>query len=100
LNADLFRVNLANGQGCICGCAFEAAVHFILERCICNEDREELKLRLVFLRELTIEALHFGDDTLTDMHNLQMSKICAPVPQTNKTFYPLMIITLPPLSQF
>jgi hypothetical protein len=31
LNADLFRVHLANDPCCICGCAFEDAIHFILE---------------------------------------------------------------------
>jgi hypothetical protein len=30
LNADLFRVHLANDPGCICGCA----IHFILECCL------------------------------------------------------------------
>jgi hypothetical protein len=34
LNADLFRVHLANDPGCICGCAFEDAIHFILECCL------------------------------------------------------------------
>jgi hypothetical protein len=45
----------------ICGCAFEDAIHFILESCLYNEARKELKLRLVFLHELKIEALLFGD---------------------------------------
>ena len=44
LNADLFRVHLANGPACICGCAFEDAIHYILECCLYNEAREELKL--------------------------------------------------------
>ena len=38
------------------------------------KEREELKLRLVFLNELKIEILLFGDDTLTEMQNLQISK--------------------------
>jgi hypothetical protein len=46
---------LANDPGCICGCAFEDAIHYILECCLYNEAREELKLRLVFLNELKIE---------------------------------------------
>ena len=62
--ADLFRVHLANDPGCICGCAFEDAIHYILECCLYNEAREELKLKLVFLNELKIEVLLFGDDTL------------------------------------
>ena len=74
LNADLFRVHLANDPGCICGCAFEDAIHYILECCLYNEAREELKLRLVFLNELKIEVLLFGDDTLTEMQNLQIFK--------------------------
>jgi hypothetical protein len=52
LNADLFRVHLANDPGCICGCAFEDAIHYILECCLYNEAREELKLRLVFLNDI------------------------------------------------
>jgi hypothetical protein len=47
---------------------------FILECCLYNEAREELKLRLVFLHELTIEALLFSNATLTDMQNLQIFK--------------------------
>jgi hypothetical protein len=35
---------------------------------------EELKLRLVFLHEPKIEVLLFGDDTLTEMQNLQIFK--------------------------
>ena len=72
--ADLFRVHLANDPGCICGCAFEDAIHYILECCLYNEAREELKLRLVFLNELKIEVLLFGDDTLTEKQNLQIFK--------------------------
>jgi hypothetical protein len=41
------------------------------ECCLYNEAREELKLRLVFPHELIIEVLLFGDDTLTEMQNLQ-----------------------------
>ena len=39
-----------------------------------NEAREELKLRLIFLNELKIEGLFFGDDTLTEMQNRQIFK--------------------------
>jgi hypothetical protein len=39
-----------------------------------NEAREELKLRLVFLNGLKIEVLLSGDDTLTEMQNLQIFK--------------------------
>jgi hypothetical protein len=52
----------------------EDEIHFILECCHYNEAREELKLRLVFLHELKIEVLLFGDDTLTEMQNLQIFK--------------------------
>ena len=54
--------------------AFENAICFILECCLYNKAREELKLRLVFLHELKIEVLLFGDDTLTEMRNLQIFK--------------------------
>jgi hypothetical protein len=75
LNADLFRVHLANDPGCcICGCAFEDTIHFILEWCLYNEAREELKLRLVILHELKIEVILFDNDTLTEMQNLQFFK--------------------------
>ena len=74
MNADLFRVHLANDPGCICGCAFEDTIHFILEWCLYNEAREELKLRLVILHELNIEVLLFDNDTLTEMQNLQFFK--------------------------
>ena len=60
-------MHLANDPGCICGCAFKDAIHYILECCLYKETREELKLRLVFLHELKIEVLHFGDDTLIEM---------------------------------
>ena len=67
-------MNLANDPGCICVCAFEDAIHFILECCLYYEAREELKLRIVFLHELNIDVLHFDDDTLTEMQNLQIFK--------------------------
>ena len=44
------------------------------EFCLYNEAREELKLRLDFLHELKIEVLLVGDDTLTEMQNLQIFK--------------------------
>jgi hypothetical protein len=50
------------------------ALRFSLECCLCNAAREELKLTLVFLHGLTIEALLFGNATLTDMQNLQIFK--------------------------
>ena len=72
MNPDLFREQLANEPGCICGCAFEDAIHYILECCLYNEAREEWKVRLVFLNELKV--LLFGDDTSTEMQNLQIFK--------------------------
>jgi hypothetical protein len=48
--------------------------HFILECCLYNEASEELKFRLVFLNELKIEVLLFGDNTITEMQNLQIFK--------------------------
>jgi hypothetical protein len=42
---------------------FEDAIHYILECCLYNEAREELKLRLVFLNELKIEVLLFEYST-------------------------------------
>jgi hypothetical protein len=51
-------VHLANDPGCICGCASEDAIHYILECCLYNEAREELKLRLVFLNEIKIEVIY------------------------------------------
>ena len=34
LNADLFRVNLINDPGCVCGWVIEDAIHFFLECCL------------------------------------------------------------------
>ena len=47
--------------------AFENAICFILECCLYDKAREELKLRLDFLHELKIEVLLIDDDTLTEM---------------------------------
>ena len=88
-------MHLANDPGCICWCAFEDAIHFILECCLYNEAREKLKQRLVFLHELKIEVLLFGDDTLTEMQNLQIFKSVQLYIKRKKTFYPFMI-TIPP----
>jgi hypothetical protein len=52
--SDLFRVDLANDPDCICGCAFEDVIHFILECCVYNEAREALTLRLILLHEQQI----------------------------------------------
>jgi hypothetical protein len=35
LNADLFRVNLINDPGCVCGWIIEDAIHFFLVLFIC-----------------------------------------------------------------
>ena len=45
-----------------------------LECCLYNEASEELKFKLVFLNELKIEVLLFGDNTITEMQNLQIFK--------------------------
>jgi hypothetical protein len=34
LNVDLFRVNLTNDLGCVCGWVIEDAIHFFLECCL------------------------------------------------------------------
>ena len=52
----------------------EDAIPFILECRLYKEAREKLKSRLLFTHELTIEALFIGDDTLTDMQNMQIFK--------------------------
>jgi hypothetical protein len=65
---------------------FEDVIYCILECCLYNEARE-LKLRLVFLHELKIEVLLFGDDTLTELQNIQIFE-SVQLHQTNKTFYP------------
>ena len=53
---------------------FEDVIYCILECCLYNEAREELKLRLVFLHELKFEVLLFSDDTLTELQNIQIFK--------------------------
>ena len=49
MNADLFCVNLANDPGCICGCTFKDAIHFILECCLLQrrKGRIEVKTSLI-----------------------------------------------------
>ena len=54
LNADLFRVNLINDSGCVCGCEIEDAIHFFLECCLYVEAREQLTNNLQFLDSFTI----------------------------------------------
>jgi len=62
-----------NDPGCIYGCTFEDVIHFILECCLYNETSKDLKLRLGFgLNNLL--KFFFLAMSLTDMHNLQMSK--------------------------
>jgi hypothetical protein len=39
-----------------------------------KQGKNVLKLRLVYFHELKTEVLLFGDDTLTDMQNLQIFK--------------------------
>lgn len=75
----MFRVHFANDPSYVCGCALEYALHFILECGLWNETSEEFKL--AFLHEITNESF-FGDDTLTDIQNLQT------VHQTHERFYP------------
>ena len=67
-------MHLANDPSCICGCAFEDVINFILECRLFYHARIEFKVRLVFLHELNIEVLLFDDDTLTEMQNLQIFK--------------------------
>jgi hypothetical protein len=66
LNADLFRVNLINDPGCVCGWVIEDAIHFFLECCLYAEAREQLTNNLQFLDSLLIETLLFGDDSLSE----------------------------------
>ena len=63
LNADLFRVNLINDPGCVCGWIIEDAIHFVLECCLYVEAREQLTNNMQFLDSLLIETLLFGDDS-------------------------------------
>ena len=55
-NADLFRVNLINGPGCVCGWVIADAIHFFLKCCLYVEAREQLTNNLQFLNSLIIES--------------------------------------------
>ena len=74
LHADLFRVNLINDPGCVCGWVIEDTFHFFLECCLYVEAREQLTNNLQFLDSLLIEALLFGDNSLSEEQNAQTFK--------------------------
>ena len=46
-------------------------IYYVLS---CRQRRIEIKTTVVFLHELKIEVLVFGDDTVTEMQNLQIFK--------------------------
>ena len=48
LNADLFRVHLANDPGCICGCAFEDAIHFIIRMLSLQRSKRRIEIKTSF----------------------------------------------------
>ena len=45
LNADLFRVHLANDRGCICGCAFEDAIHFYIRMLSLQRSKRRIEIK-------------------------------------------------------
>ena len=77
MNADLFRVNLINDPGCVCGWVIEDAIHFFLECCLYVEAREQLTNNLQFLDSLLIETLLFGDDSLSEEKMHKYSNQCS-----------------------
>ena len=94
LNADLFRVNLINDPGCVCGWVIEDAIHFFLECCLYVEAREQLTNNLQFLDSLLIETLLFGDDSLSEgkMHKCSNQCSCTSIkrnvlPHSDHTSY-------------
>ena len=74
LNADLFRVNLINDPGCVCGWVIEDSINFFLECCLYVEAHEQLTNRLQFLDSLLIATLLFGDDSISEEQNAQIFK--------------------------
>ena len=88
LNADLFRVNLINDPGCVCGWVIEDAIHFFLECCLYVEAREQLTNNLQFLDSLLIETLLFGDDSLSEEQNAQIFKSVQLYTKQTKRFIP------------
>ena len=88
LNADLFRVNLINDPGCVCGWVIEDAIHFFLECCLYVEAREQLTNNLQFLDSLLIETLLFGDDSLSEEQNAQIFKSVQLYIKQTKRFTP------------
>ena len=95
LNVDLFRVNLINDPGCVCGWAIEDAIHFFLECSLYVEAREQLTNNLQFLDSLiNIETLLFGDDSLSEEQNAQIFKSVQLYIKQTKRFYPTVILNL------
>ena len=45
LNADIFRVHLANDRGCICGCAFEDAIHFYIRMLSLQRSKRRIEIK-------------------------------------------------------
>ena len=88
LNADLFRVNLINDPGCVCGWVIEDAIHFFLECCLYVEAREQLTNNLQFLDSLLIETLLFGDNSLSEEQNAQIFKSVQLYIKQTKRFTP------------
>ena len=72
MNADLFRVNLINDSGCVCGWVIENAFHYFLECCLYVEAHEQLTNNLQSLDSLLIETLLFCDDSLSEEQNAQI----------------------------
>ena len=88
LNADLFRVNLINDPGCVCGWVIEDVIHFFLECYLYVEAREQLTNNLQFLDSLLIETLLFGDDSLSEEQNAQIFKSVQLYIKQTKRFTP------------
>ena len=95
MNADLFRVHLANDPRCICGCAFEDAIHFYIRMLSLQWSKRRIEIKTYFSSwtknwSATFWRWHFKWDAKST--NFQ---ICTTLHQTNKTFYPFMITTSP-----
>ena len=84
LNADLFKVNIANDPKCSCGAPYEDAIHFLLECPLYHNERNNLLIELRNL-EMNIETLLFGNDAYNNQTNSKIfEKVRVYIKQTKR----------------
>jgi len=61
LNADLFRINIANDPKDQCGAPFEDSIHYLME-CPLSQSERDCLFRNLRGTDKNIETLLFGND--------------------------------------